>query len=1115
MGFAVFRDRKHKLLDARDLRAPDGRALYAYRLRDAEFAELEGLLREWLGMLLDRHRLADLTRLSGFSSLFVLYGSEWWRRRFDGSHWSWEPILRDLGADPDEWSPPQRSEFVRLGLQDWGLQPRAQGGLRFLGAVALQGGLPLRLLAEARGGIGRLLHQVLRLAGSGQVSQSDLLTWVRSLDSLLPKTYRQDAILVLLADVVWTVLELRDKAGLQPGVDALARLDERLPGWRDRFPLPIEDEHARQLIEQLIRDAAETRVERVKTNLPLVRRIVAFDEDTWALESGFDLPDTLPSSQLAALFGIEASELPRFADFGVRAGETRTTMSVRRLAGVEKYRIDRQPCGASGRSAAQEHFFELSASDGHRWIVSAPRGEELDDDLPWVFAPDDGGYRLVRQGGGKVAAVEVLVAMPAGWTVGAADGASATAAGKLAEPERTLLRLRGVVSLRADGGLCCTLRTGEAGAREESYAWKGDRLWLDFQQPAMAFRGRPQLYVTGDDGTVSKVDGAPGWHPTMGHGPVVARYPASGSIAYRARLLVLPDTAGVTIRPNDARSGSLAFKHWGATLGRVLTDGVLCEPFRDGDSITLKLATAADRNTPERVEVELLWPQATTPVRLSMPFPAKGVRFFDAAGGELASGALIAVQKLSGSRMMILGGVHNEAITLELQSRAGGHTRTHPLRRPTNSLELVLRPLDYAEEIHQLLSMDDSPDSRVQMRVRIGGAQKFTIDIARYAAKLERNREGGYLYCSADAGLSNADLDGLKPHAMCLERPGDETLQLVQVSVAEGETGFGWAFTSMVREPGSWLIYPAPDGSTPFRPTLWRIDGDSMAQSALARTLMLVEASARETALDEVIAEMALDFQHEGWPELEQLAAQVGHLPLATLDLWRRFARSPDAMAALAFRFGNLPAEFVDRFAHELPFAWEAVGFSAWRDAISYLLAQCKVTFGEGSEVVFRHHLKSRIESLTARHGALQYLLGIASSPYDAEAKGHVGLLRYLGSISDGKLLGDEDSLVMRLLRTHAEDQWPEGANTIIASARADKKMLPLLCPERFGFHDSAINLPLLLAAQAAQDATAHWFGNATSIHHLRTHRAFDPEWFDDAYNHTISYCLARGTFDA
>jgi hypothetical protein len=149
--FTPFHDWKRNLLSSRGLPCPDGRPLYRYRLTEGEFNDLEMVIREWLSRLLSQFDLDEMAaRLTGFPGLFVLYGAEWWRRRYDGSHWSWEPILRDLGANPDEWNQAQRSECVRVGLQDWGLQLRDSGPLRFLGTVAVQGGLPLRLLAESR-----------------------------------------------------------------------------------------------------------------------------------------------------------------------------------------------------------------------------------------------------------------------------------------------------------------------------------------------------------------------------------------------------------------------------------------------------------------------------------------------------------------------------------------------------------------------------------------------------------------------------------------------------------------------------------------------------------------------------------------------------------------------------------------------------------------------------------------------------------------------------------------------------------------------------------------------------------------------------------------------------
>ena len=162
--YTAFKTFKRSLLQCRGLPSPNGQDLYEYRLKEEEFCKLEEVLRNCLGELIGRFQLGQVLQITGFSALFVLYASEWWRRRYDGSGFSWEPILRCLGVDPDSWTPTQRSQCVKEGLAAWGLSPREHGGLRFLGTVAVQGGLPLRLLGEARSGIGRLLSRVLQLA---------------------------------------------------------------------------------------------------------------------------------------------------------------------------------------------------------------------------------------------------------------------------------------------------------------------------------------------------------------------------------------------------------------------------------------------------------------------------------------------------------------------------------------------------------------------------------------------------------------------------------------------------------------------------------------------------------------------------------------------------------------------------------------------------------------------------------------------------------------------------------------------------------------------------------------------------------------------------------------
>src|SRR5437870_1700535 len=95
---------KTTFLRSRGLEGTTGMPLYSYRASREEFEELEGLLSERLGQYLKVYSLGDIAQLVDcFPSLFVLYAAEWWRRRYDGTGWSWEPIVDSLGAPADGW----------------------------------------------------------------------------------------------------------------------------------------------------------------------------------------------------------------------------------------------------------------------------------------------------------------------------------------------------------------------------------------------------------------------------------------------------------------------------------------------------------------------------------------------------------------------------------------------------------------------------------------------------------------------------------------------------------------------------------------------------------------------------------------------------------------------------------------------------------------------------------------------------------------------------------------------------------------------------------------------------------------------------------------------------
>lgn len=1112
---------KQIILKLKDLSNPDGRPLYKYRLGEKEFGALEGFLRNWISDYRQHNDLRVIASLPGFSDLFVLYCAEWWRRRYAGEGFKWEPIFADLGIPTSCLTQQQRSRCVEKGLKSWGLHLSRTGGHTYIGSVASQGGLPMKLLATAQGGIGVLISRVLRHAKTASVSSQDLHGWVESLEYLLPKSFRQPAIFTLITDITWTVLDLKEKVGLASEINPIVQLDQKFPAWRDRFPLPIEDSDAQKLIEQLVKEAARIRPERRTLVLP-VERSLENSDGRWQIRSIVELPETIKEKELIELFDLDGQDLPRSAELIIFAGDLYASTSIRRLAGRDAYRVSTLPLEFSGIQSAGEHLLRLSSPDGRTWTASPPRGAALDDELPWLLADNESHYRLVRQGGGGVASQSALVAIPKDWSIRELDEqASVQFVGTVDEVERNAYSFHGLVLAEDKSGNTYKLRTGNAAGTEDSYEWIGRRLWYELRSPAVAFRGTPVLYIVDEDGSKRKVPGdlkstAIGTRESASFGPVEIRYPSTGEIGHRSRMLILPGTSSLRLEPIDAHSGKIILDGWKASSVSTLTPNVTAEQVTSDGTVFLYVSVNEGAKTPETIDIKVFWSHTPIPVELRVPFPANGVRGFDQNGRELASLDRLAVQDLLGTRLIVMGLESGTKVKLKLNAADKDIFRKHDIKAAPGALTTEIRIADYRREIDHLHAIDDNPDSTVGLTVEIDGEPKYQLNLLPYQVRPERDDVKFWIE-SGSSILDRIATSEVHAQALALERPGEEPQQLEKLD-GDQSGRFLWNFAPEDREEGSWLIYPPKDAALQFRPMLWTVGSEIESESHYVRATSTPNRADREGSLDEFIEAIASDFEHPGWIDVNQLVNQVGHLPLSTLDIWRRFVRSSKAMAALALRFNNFRGEFLSRFDNELPFSWDTVAFIHWREAARNLEQQTRTLYGvERGTKVFELFLKSRVGDLTADMGSLFYLFGIIQAEYFEEEKQQALVVQeILGPQAGDHLFRGENSQLMNLRRGHSHDdeEWPTGFDELLALARKDPKVNPYLYTVRLGFQDGVINLPLILGTRVALGKTEEWFSDPKNVSLLHDYRSFDPDWFDEAFNLTIARCLANGLFD-
>jgi len=1119
-GVSVLTQWKRQLLEETGISAPDGRPLYAYRLNEAQFTSLEIVLRDQI------HRYSALSALSqsclSFSPLFVLYAAEWWRRRNDGSRWSWGPILADLGACTLSWSAGQRGECIDRGLRSWKLKLIETSGLRYLGSVAVQGGLPMQLLAEAKGNLGRMLRKVLRLAACGATFQQ-VRGWVESLADYLPKSYQREEIYLLLAEVITTVLSLKNEAKLTKSAEAVTQLDQRVPRWRGRFPLPVEDDEVQGLIEQLIRDVTEVQVSRTSNIISVGRWLDNKENDIWRLYSNIDLPEVWEAEDICSLFNIGENDLlPRSFELVLEVADYQRTLSARKIAGHEAWRSERCLRELRGCLAMVEHRLRLRCPDGRSWLATIRKGELLDVETPWLFEHSlEQSPRLIRQGGGDVSAAEALLVIPADSVIEDGENGSCELLAFLENPEREIYSFRGVVVVRNNSGRRWTIRTGSTDAAEESFQWHGDRVWLAFMQPTLAFRGQPNLSLLyGDKGRHHVTDRSVSWeHSCDIAGPIKAVYEEKRELRHQARMVLLPRDASVEYQPIDANQGIIHLHHWGLESASLVGAEDTMIPLKsDGDTLSLH-CSSHQPIAPEWLDLELAWEQNGTTARIQLPFPAEGARGFDATGANLAENSWLSVQNLAGVRLISFCRPHIPvALVLRLRhtkERENEHEVRHPIYPIAGLSRLEIRLQDFAEDIQQLLASDELLDAWVEVSLFISNQCAMSVRVSRYACRLDRLASEVLITSQHLEQLAPEVIEQLPVQALRLEHPADEAILLSSIKSQGVATG-GWAFNPHERAPGAWLVYPGRESALIFRPTLWLVAGDNTASTPLANALAIENRDERAATMDRVIASMAAGYSDSGWGDLERLAGHLGHLPLAALDVWRRFVHSPVAMAALALRMGNLPDDFLRRFSLEQPFLWELVPVQAWFDAARQVKLQSIEWFGEKlAQRQLGEHLNSRVNEITSFCPALGNLLGIVKSIALEDNGKDITMMRHPTSddFFRQQLFGREEGALRRLFRDRADDKWLNDSHIYYAIEAIRKKceITHLFLNESYNFKDTTIGLPILLAIQVSTNCTNEWLEHPEHIHTLRTYMAFDQDWFTEAFDLTIARCLSTG----
>lgn len=844
-------------------------------------------------------------------------------------------------------------------------------------------------------------------------------------------------------------------------------------------------------------------------------------------------------SYLAHLLSIPSTALPYQMQLFLKQQDAVPRflgLVTRRTAGEEgKFAIE-TPAGGSlsteGAAAEQPIWLEVRAAGLNLEVHDLKGGLGLSP-LPWAFVQRDSGtaqWDLMGEGSLKTKFQEVLLAVTPEMNLTCLEGQTEEL-GTLPAVGRRLVRVSGSADvLWADG----RARVSTKAQEEESaqYALSGEFLYSG-GYGSRIYRGFPKVRCQKESGASILVPSEqiewktrhsndPWKRGILGcFGPVTIRLIQDDDIRFMTQIDLVPAESKLTFVPGqNTRVGSIDI------IGMAATDfGVSPIPGVDVAQTSIdegkRLNFASSVEPPATVPLHVRWALGQELV-LSVPYPAKGVRFLARDGNVLGNGATVHLEQMSGvtAQMMDPNPLVRYKVEASVVGKPDIFDDTLHLQQPAPGRhEIDLRLLQ--ESCDLMLSGLDTLDAKIKVRVISDRGEIFpqSIEVARYDITLEPYRASGEVIVpEGEVDSLPLSWDKISLRAFPLAEPLCDPVELPP-------TGPGrWQFVDEGKVPGPWLITGWDGNWCRVRPLCWTLpaeavsedepDGEHEGPRSLVDVVGIPERARRLLACRELVEVLAAEPGHPDWKRVDGYFHHVKDLPPSSFDIIPALSRKKKASAMALLRAGEDAFDTVWVGLERLPFAWYLVSIDAWL----YASAQLK-----------DHLIKTLAPHAEALGGAIETIVETSFSPFFNQAPVRVTGLESVVELLKFKLFGanlgplqtcsaqagrqmarlvclapEEQEMTQR----HAEDLWPIASDLLTEwwprCAGDVPPELASLWNTGGAFRATVINAPIAAALTAGFNLDVP----KKLIFKLRAFRNFDQRWFDNAYGCVLAMSL-------
>ena len=919
-----------------------GAPLYSYQVTRDELQELAELL---ANSNLSKHPPKGLPHYTG--AVFCLLVAEYYRRQYT-SDFSWRPIEEIISQT---LLPNDRARLTLGGMRFWRREVRGtEAGIAYLSSLFAEGGLPWRLLNSETHGFGRAVRR-----GIGAYYKIDSMN--KSLTSLmlehqeeLPLAFRTIHTAKLLSGIVERLTKLTEIYPLRKVENPAEYLDEHAKGWNKDFPIPLDIDNGRLLINDWLRQADRSRHQSALDKKRQSELLTEFTADNYFQLSNHGVYITsevviprelkmkcskseISSTRFEPLI-YEGAKLiyrgsPIYASFDeqletIELSFKSTRIELKRNQCHEPLRfklishgsvIFNRTIDSSVLDVAGSPLVLTEQAD--RWYVSGSESCSVEESSArlWLpaacaFVEEDSAAKLISS-----YYFGSLYEISSNISVKSANNDDIEITLN-SQQSRSFIRLVGNETNWSTLPLTTyfefpklNLSINSNFALEDLRIFINGKRVLNINHLSNIY-GQVQLVIRNND----------------------------DKTLFRRTFGVVPHDLKIRTRPARAESRALI-----EVATKVRCQVVANIAHSAANQIDIKNLehgqfSIASRNSkvPVSFSVDVFNDKSPEPVTLRIPFPVAGARIITPEG-EQFDGSVLLLDGLLGHRIQLTNSSDSrQHFKIGLIVISKGKIKYQKVDIVfVEHLPREISLFGMHREITKLLGNLSDQDAAVQLVIELGQTVLKKITVQRYNAYLER--EGDDLVIKGYEGdeiRTDTILDAIN-----IGNPEETSPGIVPILSAGTPTG-RYTMGKLMSSASTWIIHSSSDLQLKIRPFV--LSGDDL--NSLAEFMDLDEIRSLHTAcnlyhpndhpklISVQLEKMALDYNHSGWDYLSILKQKYSHLPLSSFEAWRELGRNNDALALAVFRL-ELDPLFCERISDELAVVWEFISIDKWRGA--------------------------------------------------------------------------------------------------------------------------------------------------------------------------------------